>query len=156
MQAKGHYWLPEFDRPIIGFDFDQTISVNGHDIILTVKELFYYLEKSLGFMPVIISGRSHIQPQIIADYPVITIHQNPEKEQFESTFNPIRFKIWVLLYYLNKGDLLFYVEGDNRVVEVLNNANIPVVNLKTSHHKTWVDLIGFWIKFFTDRKPKDK
>lgn len=154
MQVKGYHWLPIYDRPIIGFDFDQTISVNGHSIIKPALDLFDHLENRLGYLPVIISGRSPDDYPITTYKHVITIHNNPNMDYFRKTFNSIRFKFWVLnFYYANgKGDLLFYVDGDQKVIDALYGMNIPAVSLKTKPPAEWSETINFWIRFFIDRK----
>ena len=147
------YWLPDYNRPIIAFDWDQTISINGHDMHAVAISLFEYL-KNLGYLPVVISGRYPKEPVISTYEPNITIHKNPEMERFTQTYNPIRFKIWVLNYYKRKGDLIFYVDGDIKTVSILKDAGIPVINLRTQALTEWQNLINFWIKFFVDRKRK--
>lgn len=149
-------WLPNINRPFIAFDWDGTLSVNSVTIMGQAQLLIEYLENELGYLTVVVTGRHWDMPHITTHDRVVCMHMNPNPEKYRKTFNPFRFKLWVLSHFYKegRGNMLFYVDNDSEIVSMCRSKNIPVVPLGKWSRDKWLEITKYWVAYFIEQKRK--
>lgn len=120
--------------PIIAWDWDMTLSMNG---VHALEQLIYIQDQMTmyyGFTHIIVTGRNEIFKPLNIKGEVLfyKVFYNTEGGP------PIRFKLWILHKFYNKGNgiLRLYIDNDETVLDTLRKSYLPVCNGK-SHDLTW-------------------
>lgn len=123
--------------PVIAWDWDMTLSVNGVFALPNLIDTMEKLTKYNGFRHIISTGRiKKVEPMTISgDILKIPVFFNVNKG------SSWRFKIWILknLYNEGNGVLRLYVDNDEALLDMLRKINIPVCSASSSDYHWFVD-----------------
>jgi len=122
--------------PVIAWDWDGTISVNGVFLIPEYNGLMQKLTTYYGFRHIIVTGRlMHFEPMgCEVEMPIIF---NVNKG------NIFRFKLWVLkyLYQNSNGILRLYVDNNLELIEVLSKAGLPTAMSRKPNYEKILQIL---------------
>lgn len=129
--------------PIIAWDWDGTLSMNGVNIIEPLKPIIRELNDRYSLGSIIVTGRSECPPITFEDLarmgkPFMIIWN-------EDNINSYRFKFYVLRKLLSKGNgvLRLYIDNDYDIIDTFRKRDetIPVSDIRNNTLKRVLDNI---------------
>lgn len=123
--------------PVIAWDWDGTISINGVFLIPEYNGLMQKLTLYYGFRHIIVTGRLMLFEPMGCEIDDLPIIYNVNKG------NIFRFKLWALkyLYQSSKGVLRLYVDNNLELIEVLSKTGLPTAMSRNPNYQKILQML---------------